>query len=218
MPTGIQAETVAIFVPLIFVVVERLSSTARESVQLEDVPQQFPLLLPALGRGGTADANWKGSLLPRLGQLNYVHVTNMALLTGSLIAVAGVDSGALRNIVGILVIALWMLIPLLEIGFYRAIREEIQKPPCSLYFHFVSVFILIIFLVNPIEIVPITPGKFLETFDLFAPRLSPILSHKGQILGLGIFFTVWAVSVYGFLHLLEREVKEVDTDSYPGES
>lgn len=189
---GIDQGSVTIFVPLVFGVVAQLSALARTMAdEAQDLVDKEPVLLPV--------SDW--SAIPTLGRLNYVHATNNLLLTASFLLVGVLDAGVVKNVLGLLVLLVWLLLPLLEVDEYGEIRET-GNLPLSLYFHVGSTFVVAGYLVFVHD-----PAVLLREGDLYSPQVSTLAGNPGQVLSVGLLGVLWLASVYGYLRLLEWDVK-----------
>lgn len=189
---SIDQGAITIFVPLIFGVVAQLSALARSFAdRADDLVGNQPILLPV--------SEW--STAPNLGRLNYVHATNHLLLTSSFLLVGALETGVVKNVLGLLVLLIWLMLPLLEVDEYDGIREA-GKLPLSVYFHAGSTLLVAGYLVAVHD-----PGVLLETGDLYAPQLSTLTAHPGQVGSVGGLSILWFASVYGYLRLLEWDVE-----------
>ncbi|MFB6210407.1 MAG: hypothetical protein ABEI76_02610 [Halobacteriales archaeon] len=200
MPAEISTQTVTFFVPLMLVIVERLTNLARS---LANQPAQLidsrPLFMPGEEK----------RYLPNLGRLNHLHATNMALLAGAFILIAAIEASAVKNILGLLVFVIWIQLPLLEIDEYGEIRDNVVYP-WSLYFHIVISIVIAAFIAG---FGGFDPGEILETADLFSPTIAIITQHQQQA-GAGILLAaLWLIGVVGFLLLFEREAKSIEGDA-----
>lgn len=210
MASEIGVQTTTIFVPLLLVIVQRLSNLARQIAdQPTDLVDSEPLFVPGLAEN--QPSGWLlrvRKIVPELGHLNYLHTTNMALLSGAFILVVAVEAALVKNILGLVVLLIWLQLPLLEIDEYRAIRESIVYPK-SLYFHLIGTVATASFLIGGWGF---QPGLFLESTDLLSPNMRMILEHKAQLLASLLLLVLLLGTSYGFLWLFEGEVDEATKD------
>lgn len=184
--------TVTIFVPLIFTVVMQLSALARSADSdgtLADLP---PLFFPRGSR-----------FVPSLGRLNLFHATNAALLAGCLVLVqAGPDP--MLTILSLLVGFVWLQLPVLEVEEYATLSEEVY--PVSLYFHVVATAATAAYATTVVD-------SWAVVRDLDELTLNPLsLLDARSLWPLAGLAACCLVSVVGFLHLLEWDLRARDGD------
>lgn len=190
----ISETALTLFVPLAIGLTAQFSSFAREptTAEIGSVIDSKPLVVPFI---------W--SWMPTLGRINFVHATNYLLLLGGLILVAAFEGSAvLRNVLGILLVFVWLQLPVFEVGRYAEIREE--NLPLSLYFHAISTFVVVAYVT-----MYFTPGKMVEDFDLLSPNLSQIAASN-QLLDISVLAMLVIVNVFVFLKLLESDLTPND--------
>lgn len=210
MATGVGFKTATVLVPLLLVIVERLTNFTRGIAETpEELLGSEPLLLP----GKTSDENQTGLLgvrsrVPQLGRLNYLHTTNMLLLSGAFVIVAAVGNVLVKNVLGLVVILVWIQLPVLEIDEYGAIRDEISSPK-SLYLHIAGTLAVAGLLAGGFGF---EPGLFLERTSFLAPDIETILNHKTQLTASLLVAVCLFGTSFGFLWLFEHEAKRAVTD------
>lgn len=213
--TQIEQNAVIIFVPLLLTIVAQLSSLARDAVKEAGNWEQPPLLLPFS----------EGSVLPNLGRLNYLHATNYLLLLMGFILVVAMEpaNGPLvKNLLGLMVLIVWLQLPLLEVDEYAAIRaggdgdsvggdgETDGQILWSLYLHVAATLAVAVYVVAFLP-----EAEVLTSVDLFSPEPDAVLqaAHPRSQAGLAALLVV---AVVGFLALFRREVRGFEEPG-PGE-
>lgn len=199
MATSVTPETVTFFVPLMLVIVERLSNRACEIADdSEDLINSKPLFVP----------DRMNQWLPGLGSLNYLHATNMAVLLLSFVLITAIETQPLKNVIGLLVVIIWLQLPLLEVDAYGQLRDRADNFLPSLYFHISTTLLLVVIIAGPFE-----SGKILESVDLFSPRIISIFGYQGQLIAGSVLVVLWLGSVLGFLRLLAREAESTSQNN-----
>lgn len=203
-----RSEIVTLFVPLVLTIVAQLTSIARDTVENASDWKQPPLLLPFSKEG----------ILPSLGRLNYLHFTNFVLLLLCFILVdsMGQDGNPLvKNLLGVMVLLVWLQLPLLEIDEYAAIRDGGRSPtarvPWSLYVHFAGTIAAAVYVVG---FFPAT--EVLTTVDMFSPTTGALDEATHPFSQAGLVALV-LVTVGGFLWQFEREVEAANREDGTGE-
>lgn len=186
--TAVDRTAVTLFVPLVFATVAELSSLARDLEPDADGLAGRPSLL----RPGSS------RLLPALGRLNVVHATNVLLLANTFLLVSALDASLLRHVLALIVLAVWLQLPLVEVADYTAITRA-GRYPLSLYFHVASTLALVWYTAGHV-----TPDVVALEEALLELHFLAVL-HGEQLRPLLVFLGLLVGSAVGFLHLLARD-------------
>ncbi|WP_276282788.1 hypothetical protein [Halorussus caseinilyticus] len=149
--------------------------------------------------------------LPQLGRLNYLHSTNMALLSGAFVLAVTVDTPLVGNVLGLVVLLIWLQLPLLEIDEYGTIRENIKHPK-SLYVHIAGTLLLALLLTGGWGF---QPGLFITHTNLFKPDVETFLQYDHQLLSSLILALSLFGTTLGFLWFFEQEADQAAKDESP---
>lgn len=116
MASPLEPSQISFLVPLLLVIVERLATLTRS---IADEPTDFtdtrPLLAPVSEPTDTGASSEGFHLVPRLGRLNILHLTNVSLLTAAVVLLAGTEPGLITNVLALLVAVIWLQLPLIEV-------------------------------------------------------------------------------------------------------
>lgn len=200
----ITPEQATFIVPLLLVITERLTNLTRNSVKGPDgFADSQPLFLPTNQlQSDTTGGRFRRPVLPQLGQLNSLHTTNVAVLSGAFILVVATQSGLIRNVLALVVVLIWLQLPLLEIGTYSAIQDRVDAPR-SLYIHLVSTIAIVAYIAG---FGGFRAGLFLDTLDILSPSVNTVLQQREQLGAVVLLVLLILGSSLGFLWLFEREV------------
>lgn len=168
-------DVILLFVPLIIGVVVQLSNIVRNA----DDPGDDPFVLP-------------GKIVPRLGQLNFTHGTNLVLLAGCFLLALEHPKSAYRNLLALFVLLIWLQLPTFEVRNYGKVQSK-NGPLTSFHFHVVSTFVV---------------TGYIWTFggvDVLVDSLDLNLFEEGDQIRNAIVLLLFA-QWFGFLTLVSEEI------------
>lgn len=145
-----------------------------------------------------------GQVLPKLGRLNHIHTTNMAVLTTAFLIVAATEPGLIKNALGFVVVLIWLQLPMLEIKNYGEHRKD-RSYPVELYAHLLGTLLIVWYVMgsNVYE-----PGLFLRTPGSFSDPLQTFVKNPDQLLGVFGLAALVLGTTGAFLFLFECEISE----------
>lgn len=192
-----MAETVSVFVPLLFLVVTELSSIARE-INLKNSINRKPLVL-GFAPEFVEELN-EFLTVPKLGHFNFIHGANFVLLSLGMFMVVILSDSIITYILATMIWIVWALLPIFEVSEYESILDN--GKPFSFVIHVFLTTICAGFIVGVAE---------------FANYQS---LNQNAFLGVTMFnwlFYVFCLLVFvsnrQFLMSLEDEVEDISNDT-----
>jgi hypothetical protein len=199
-----MAETISVFVPLLFLVVTELSSIAREIDLKNTVKQKSSPFVLGFAPRFVEELN-KFLNVPKLGHFNFIHGANFILLALGMFLVVSISSGTTMYVLVAMVWIIWSLLPIFEVDKYQAILNT--KKPFSFAIHVATTSICAAFIV--VVVLELNQEAINETF----------------VLGVRLFDWLWLifwwlvlVSNQQFLTHLEKEIDNIPSDDENSES
>jgi hypothetical protein len=207
----IEAKDTATAISVLLVLVVELATITRdESDNPDGLLRETPLILPA-GRVHPKLA----SVWPCLGRLNYIHVANFLVLGAASTLLLLTEPSPLRTSLGVVVVFVWLSLPILEVDSYGAIADDGDLIPWSFIWHGLTVLVIPIVVI----LLPYKIGGLLRV----PSGTQSFLTNAGnlqfdQTWSFAVIALVIAGSIFVFLKLLERELREISDTRIERES
>lgn len=192
-----EETSLSLFVPLIFLVILKLSDIARE-VDLKETHGNPPWDVVIWSTYG-----W-GATLPNLGRFNFIHTANFYFAAAAFFIVHTVSSNGLNKIIFLILIGVvWILLPIFEVDEYDSISPSAEGEwPESFRHHYLFTSLTIVLILIPHRIGHIIPESL--------PVLKWLLALFVAMLKVGLLLLITTHSIEGFLNRLDDELSTAE--------
>lgn len=183
----------SLFVPLLFLVILKLSDIARE-VNLKEIQGNPPWDILIWSQWG-----WSATL-PNLGRFNFIHAANFYFAGYALFMVQPmIEDGKIQAIFSISIITVWILLPIFEVDEYDSIPPGADGEwPKSFRHHYTFTFLTALAILVPYRVDNILPPLL--------PYLPVALTYFLALVKFALFILLSTHAIEGFLKRLDNEL------------